>query len=333
MEELNVLNKRTEKEQGNNDLEGSGLLPNPETSPVTNSKMDAKSLRWCGGGALLLAILAIIGTIVAFTVPAGKTGPVPPVPWMSIPQKSIFKVALVLTSSSDTSSGTGGWIQAFSNGRSCETRRFVFRAGAATEIFMDNPAGCRDFKMDANDTMQIKVKKESGASIVVYQVKVMLEDGREYSAYVRPQQNETLAESFPLKIERKGRKLAMYLNYKQVKPNTQKIEYINQTKVELKLVGDSHISCQTNPLPWPAKNGTTVLQDLEFLGTCHTFDLLNIRNNLEARFTGPKEGEFIVTKILLKSTEPQVQTAEWFMMPVMTGIREKTWISLFYDGG
>jgi len=295
--------------------------------------MDSKSCRWCCLFLVLLLVItiAIIIAFVFHNAPAEETG-TEPVPWMSIREKGIFKVGLVLTSSSDTGTGIGGWIQAFSTGRSCQTERFVFKAGSATEIFMDDPAGCTGFKMDANDTMLIKVKKESGGNIVVHQVKVMLEDGREYSAFVQSQ-NETLAESFPLKIQSKARKLAMYLNYKQVKPNPRKLEYINETKVELRLDGDSHISCQTNPLPWPAKEGTTVLQDLKFLGTCHTFNLLNIRNNLEARYTGPKEGEFIVTKILLKSTEPQVQTAEWRMMSVMTGVPEKTWISLFFDGG
>ena len=46
-----------------------------------------------------------------------------------------------------------------------------------------HPDGCRAFKMDTNKTMLIKVKKENGADIVIYQVKVMLEDGREYKAF------------------------------------------------------------------------------------------------------------------------------------------------------
>ena len=89
--------------------------------------------------------------------------------------------------------------------------------GEATEIFMDEQAGCRDFKMDikSNSTM-IKVKKEAGGNIAIYMVKVMLEDGRDYRAFMRNEQNETLAESFPLRIQKKSRKLAMYLNYKQV---------------------------------------------------------------------------------------------------------------------
>jgi len=292
--------------------------------------MDSK---WCCLFSVLVCVLIIVITIalVFQSAPTEETG-TKPVPWMSIREKGIFKVGLVLTTSSDTGSGIGGWIQAFSTGRSCQTERFVFKAGAATQIFMDQPTGCKDYKMDTNDTMLIKVKKESGGNIVVHQVKVMLEDGREYSAFVQSQ-NETLAESFPLKILENARKLAMKLNYKQVKPNPRNLEYINQTKVELRLDGDSHVSCQTNPLPWPAKEGTTVLQDLKFLGTCHTFNLLNIRNNLEARYTGPKEGEFIVTKILLVSTEPQVQTAEWRMKSVLTGVPEKKWISLFFDGG
>merc|ERR1719510_2459406 len=133
----------------------------------------------------------------------------------------------------------------------------------------------------------------------------MLEDGRDYRAFMRNEQNETLAESFPLRIQRKSRKLAMYLNYKQVDPNTEKIEYINQTKV---------------------------LEDLKFLGTCFTFDLVNIRD-LQAKYTGPKKGEFIVTKILLKSTELQIQASEWRSMSQRNGLSEDKWIPLFFDEG
>ena len=208
--------------------------------------------------------------------------------------------------------------------------------GEATEIFMDEQAGCRDFKMDikSNSTM-IKVKKEAGGNIAIYLVKVMLEDGRDYRAFMRNEQNETLAESFPLRIQRKSRKLAMYLNYKQVNPNTEKIEYINQTKVELKLNDRmNHSSCQTNPLPWPeeTKDKTIVLEDLKFLGTCFTFDLVNIRD-LQAKYTGPKKGEFIVTKILLKSTELQIQASEWRSMSQRSGLSEDKWFPLFFDEG
>ena len=61
-----------------------------------------------------------------------KNFPLPgadPVPWMSIRQKAIYKVTLVLTDSSDTSSGIGGRIEVFSNDSSCETDRFDFKPG------------------------------------------------------------------------------------------------------------------------------------------------------------------------------------------------------------
>jgi len=288
MEELNLKNVTVAEQT--NCQENSGFLPDPvpEPTPITKKNrkttMDAKSLRWCCGGASLLIVIGIIvvGVFLGLAGPAddsNNSAGADPVPWMSIPKKAIFKITLVLTSSSDTSRKSGGWIEAFSSGRSCKTPRFDFKPGAATEIFMEDrdlidshnkhPDGCNAFKMDTNDTMLIKVNKETGADIVIYQVKVTLEDGREYDAFFRPQQNETFAESFPLRIQTKARKLAMYLHYKQVKPNTRNVEYINQTKVDLKLNGNDHISCHTNPLPWPANEGTTVLQDLKFLGTCY----------------------------------------------------------------
>ena len=39
-----------------------------------------------------------------------------------------------------------------------------------------HPDGCNAFKMDTNNTMLIKVNKETGADIVLYQVKVTLEE-------------------------------------------------------------------------------------------------------------------------------------------------------------
>ena len=202
--------------------------------------------------------------------------------------------------------------------------------GGDTEIFMDKQDGCSDFEMNKNDTMWIKVQT-GGAAIQMHQVKVMLEDGQEYSAYFRPSQDET----FPLKIQAKDPKLGMYLNYKQVKTNTRNTEYIKNTKVDLRLSGNNHISCRTNPLPWPLKNGTTALTDLKFLGTCYTFDLFEIRDrDLEVRFTGPKDSEFVVTRIGLQSTEPQIQAAEWKMMRgVKEGLNANSWVPLYYDEG
>ena len=63
---------------------------------------------------------------------------------------------------------------------------------------MDKQDGCSDFEMNKNDTMWIKVQT-GGPAIQMHQVKVMLEDGQEYSAYFRPSQDET----FPLKIQAK----------------------------------------------------------------------------------------------------------------------------------
>ena len=49
--------------------------------------------------------------------------------------------------------------------------------------------------------------------------------------------------------------------------------------------------------------------NLEFLGTCYTLSLLMITNILPTRFSAPKEGEFILSKILVKSTDMQVPGA------------------------
>ena len=83
----------------------------------------------------------------------------------------------------------------------CFRAYFLLRiTGGDTEIFMDKQDGCSDFEMNKNDTMWIKVQTGE-AAIHMHQVKVMLEDGQEYSAYFRPSQDET----FPLKIQAKDR--------------------------------------------------------------------------------------------------------------------------------
>jgi len=331
------LEERTIETQSKN-LENSGLLPNPELDPITSS-MDSKSRRWfiCGGVLLTVTLTVIIGVITSFT--SGKSSdPQTPdggrdlLPWLSISKKALFKVSLVLESSSDTSQNNGGWIEAFSDGHFCKTKKFDFIQGASTELFVDESDGCSDFKMNKNGTMSIKVRKESGSKIAVYRVHVMLEDGQEYRAFFQKQQSETLAESFPLKIQQKERKVGIKLKYKQVQPNKQNLIYVKNTKVDLKLKGHDHISCQTNPLPWPAENGTVHLDDLQLLGTCHTFSMLKIRDNLQARLICPKQGEFIVTSIGVQSTELEIQAADWFVMPVPTGLPENTWLPLFYDG-
>merc|ERR1712117_347580 len=100
-EELH-LEERTIETQSKN-LENSGLLPNPELDPITSS-MDSKSRRWfiCGGVLLTVTLTVIIGVITSFT--SGK--------------------------SSDTSQNNGGWIEAFSDGYFCKTKKFDFIQGA-----------------------------------------------------------------------------------------------------------------------------------------------------------------------------------------------------------
>ena len=143
-----------------------------------------------------------------------------------------------------------------------------------------------------------------------------------------------MTKSFPLKIETKQGELAMKLRYKRVKTNGRNMPYVNGTKIELKLNNSSRVLCHTNPLPWPARReGTETLEDLEFLGTCYTFSLLKITDNLQARFSAPKGGEFHLSKILLKSTDLHVHAAEWSVTSVKSELPDKTWMPLHFDEG
>ena len=81
------------------------------------------------------------------------------------------------------------------------------------------------------------------------------------------------------------------------------------------------------------REATETLEDLEFLGTCYTFSLLEITDNLQARFSAPKGGEFHLSKILLKSTNLQVHAAEWSVTCVKSELPDKTWMPFQFDEG
>ena len=99
----------------------------------------------------------------------------------------------MLRNSSNVEKRNGGWLIAKSGTRSCKTGRFEFKAGRPeilkiiniclhhlilgnrTEIFMEDHTGCKDFKMNRNESMSIEVKKEAGANISLNQVILMLE--------------------------------------------------------------------------------------------------------------------------------------------------------------
>ena len=165
---------------------------------------------------------------------------------------------------------------------------------------------------------------------------MIFEDGQHCKAHYSHIFRSHMTKSLPLEIETKQGELVMKLSYKRVKANARNMPYVNGTKIELKLKNSSRVLCHTNPLPWPARRESTeTLEVLEFLGTCHTFSLLEITDNLQARFSAPKGGEFHLSKILLKSTNLhlQVQAAEWSVTSVKSELPDKTWMPVHFDKG
>lgn len=248
-------------------------------------------------------------------------------PWNFTSLTSIFEVSLVPKGSMEVSNGLGGWLMPLSGNRSCRTDRFEFSAGT-TVIIMINNGDCKNFEVDTQGNMSIKVKKEEGARVELKKINMMLTDGRAYSAYLRQEFNDTWSETFLLKQTTKSRKVVIKLVYKDVKTIAKTKSYVENTKIEFKSNGMNTVSCFTNPLPWPNTTGTTTLGDLETLGTC--YGLLTEKEDMQVRYTGPKESQFIITNIVLESTEG---VSKWFTLPQKTGLSQHTWLTLYYDEG
>jgi len=296
-------------------------------SGSTWQNMNAKhKVAGCGGGLLLLLIIGLGTGVWILSGPEPDPGPNPgPEPGPEKALTSIFEVALVPKGSMEVSDGFGGWLMPQSGNRLCKTDRFEFSAGT-TVVIMKNNGDCKNFEVDTQGNMSIKVKKEAGARVEFKKVNMMLTDGRAYSAYLRQDFNDTWSETFPLKRTTKPRKVIIKLVYRDLKTKTK--SYIENTKIEFKRNGMNRASCFTNPLPWPNTTGTTTLGDLETLGTCYS--LLTEEDDMQVRYTGPKESQFLITNIVLESTEG---VSKWFTLPQKTGISEHTWLTLYYDEG
>ena len=162
--------------------------------------------------------------------------------------------------------------------------------------------------MDKNQEMSIKVLNEDPMKVLIYRFEVALEDGASYHVlYAGSTANSIWSQSFPLKVRdiTKDQKTMMKINMKNIGENPSNATYFNNTRIEVNLKGDNRTGCFTNPLPWPIKEGTVNLNNLETLGPCFTYSIREAAENLLVRYLAPFTTPFTVTKIVLKSFEDQ----------------------------
>ena len=119
------------------------------------------------------------------------------------------------------------------------------------------------------------------------------------------------------------------VNVKNVRENPSDVTYVNGTRIELKLAGDTETKCFTNPLPWPDQKGTEVLEELMWMGPCFTYNLVEAGDKLMVRYQAPKNAPFTVSKILMLSFEPSLQAATWTVRKPQPG----EWVEAEFDEG
>eukprot|EP00091_Calanus_sinicus_P009282 TRINITY_DN21799_c0_g1_i1.p1 TRINITY_DN21799_c0_g1~~TRINITY_DN21799_c0_g1_i1.p1 ORF type:complete len:121 (+),score=22.92 TRINITY_DN21799_c0_g1_i1:121-483(+) len=95
------------------------------------------------------------------------------------------------------------------------------------------------------------------------------------------------------------------INIRNLERNLLEASYMKDSRIEIKLSGDTRIGCKTNPLPLPSKEGTVNLNDIESLGTCFTYRIIEAGENLLVRYQEPSNVPFTVSKIVLKTFENQ----------------------------
>ena len=179
---------------------------------------------------------------------------------------------------------------------------------APTVIFLEDHPNCSTFGMDKAQEMSVKVLNEDEVNILIYRFEVVLDDGASYHVlYKKSSTNSTLSQPLPLKIRdiTNDQKIMMKINIRNVEGNPSEATYLKGSRIEIKLSGNTRIGCKTNPLPWPTKDGKVNLNDIESLGTCFTYSIIEAGENLLVRYQEPSNTPFTVSKIVLKTFKNQ----------------------------
>jgi len=253
--------------------------------------------------ALTIVVVTIVATTFLLTPAESEAKP----RWMSVSPKSPLSVTVTLRSKSDTSSGVGGQLQLCQGGACCVTDRFIFTA--PTVIYMDDHQNCTKFGMDKDKEMSVKVMNEDAIKVFIYQFDVVLEDGESYNVlYKKSFKNSSWSQPFLLKVRdiTNEQKMMLKINIKNLGANPSVATYVKNSRIEVKLRGDTRAGCFTNPLPWPDKEGTVNLDDLETLGPCFTYSISGAGDDLLVSYHAPNNTHFKVSKIVLKSYENQI---------------------------
>lgn len=275
-----------------------------------------------GGVVGVLVILVII--LLCSFLPGDTTGP------PSVPPKLPYSVTVTLGSRSETNSGVGGQLQLCNQGKGCcTTDRFTFTA--PTVIYLDEHKNCSKFAMDKTQNMSIKVRNEDPVKIIVYRFEMTLVDGASYHGYFAGNKTQEWSDQFTLEPQdiTIQQKIMMKVNIRNIGNNPTNANYFEGTRIEVKLKDATRPGCFTNPLPWPSKEGTVKLNDVETLGPCFTYSIAEAEENLLVRYISTSDTPFNVTKIVLSSYEEL--NYGWTVRPGRQSKDAKGWLKAEFD--
>jgi len=299
-------------EETSNSLMGPSEAANPPSEGATSSS----SILACSKKRkILLGLIVSAGLVLLIILLASglsgdpDPGPEPDlVPWLDVSPKHPYSATLTLRSSSDTSSGVEGRLELCNDGGGCcSTNSFVFSSKTLVVNMRDHP-DCYNFEI--NKQKQISVKAHTGdkTKITIYSYKVSLNDGATYHGlYRQSSADSSWSQVTPLTYlnTANDQKMLIKLKVKNLADNPSKNIFVKDSRIEIKTHGDDHAGCFSNPLLWPAKNGTQTLETLETLGTCFTHSIVKAGENLLVRLVMPSGAPFTVSKIVLKTFENQ----------------------------
>jgi len=259
------------------------------------------------GVVLLVILLAVF--ISSTSNPSADPGPeANHVPWLDVSPKHPYSATLTLRSSSDTTSGVEGRLELCNEGGGCcTTDDFIF-ASQTVVLFMRDHQNCHNFDIYKDKQLSVRAHTGDKSKITIYSYQVSLDDGATYRGlYKESSADSSWSQVTPLRALNTANDQTMLIkmNVKNIAENPSQNIFVKDSRIEIKVEGEDHEGCFTNPLLWPDKKGTQTLETLETLGTCFTHSIVEAGDKLLVRLVMPSSASFTVSKVVLKSFENQ----------------------------
>jgi len=229
--------------------------------------------------------------------------PEEPLSYYDQPEKKIFSLQAWLQSTSDTTSGVKGQLRLCSEGKCCETERFQF--AVPTMIYPgENNSNCKNFIVDKDKKITVEVFNENVEKVQVYQIQAVLDDGATLKAKPAFCKSASWSHKFDMEFFEPEDPESWAQIRIEVTVDEHAVEqsYYNGSRIGVRVPNDTRTRppCTTNPLGW-TKDGVQDLLSVKEMGTCFTYNIRNMNNQLQVKYNPPEGVPFKVKEIRLRS--------------------------------